>query len=92
MMTMEPEAVIAVQKALADRPDSVPTARTITVPLMAVAGGEDVSSTPAEMEVLAQSARNAEYHLLIDAGHFAAVEQPERAGSLLRKFLDRCSE
>ncbi len=91
MMTMEPEAVTAVQKALGERPDSVPTARTISVPLLVVAGGEDASSTPAEMEVLAQSARNAEFHLMMDAGHFAALEQPERAGGLLRTFLDRCS-
>lgn len=89
MMKMEPGAVIAVQKALGNRPDSVPTAKTITVPLLVVAGGEDASSTPAEMAVMAHLDRDAEYHVLADAGHFAALEQPERTGALLRHFLDR---
>lgn len=89
MMAMEPEAVIAIQRALGDRPDSVTTVRTINVPLLAVAGGEDVSSTPAEMEILSQAVRGAEYHVVADGGHFVALEQPERMGSLLRKFLER---
>jgi 3-oxoadipate enol-lactonase len=89
MMAMEPEAVIAIQRALGDRPDSVATARTISVPLLAVAGGEDASSTPAEMEALNQAAHGAEYHVVTDGGHFVALEQPERMGALLRRFLDR---
>ena len=89
MMGMPLESVVAIQHALGERPDSVPTAKTITVPMLVVAGGEDASSTPSEMEVLAQSARSAEYHLIADGGHFAAFEQPQVAGAKLRKFLDR---
>ena len=89
MMRMEPDAVIAVQRALGERPDSLPTARTIRVPLLVVAGGEDVSSMPAEMEVLAPLVRGAEYHVIGDGGHYVALEQPERAGAMLRTFLDR---
>ena len=89
MMGMPLESVVAIQRALGERPDSVPTAKTITVPMLIVAGGEDLSSSPAEMEVLAQSARSAEYHVIADGGHYAAFEQPQLAGAMLRKFLDR---
>jgi 3-oxoadipate enol-lactonase len=89
MMGMPLESVVAIQRALGERPDSVPTAKTITVPMLVVAGGEDASSSPAEMEVLAQSARSAEYHVIADGGHYAAFEQPQLVGAKLRKFLDR---
>lgn len=91
MMALEPEVAVAVQQALAERPDSVATARTITVPTLVLAGGEDGSATPAEVEVLARAVRGAEFHLIEDAGHFAAFEQPERVGALVRSFLDRAS-
>ncbi|HVJ09754.1 MAG TPA: alpha/beta fold hydrolase [Acidisarcina sp.] len=89
MMRMEPEAVIEIQRALGDRPDSMPTIKTIDVPLLAVAGGEDTSSSPSEMEVLGQLVHGAEYHMISDAGHYAALEQPERVGTMLGHFLDR---
>lgn len=89
MMGMPLESVVAIQRALGDRPDSVPTGKTITVPMLVVAGGEDGSSTPSEMEVLAQAANGAEYSLIADGGHFAAFEQPQVVGAKLRKFLDR---
>lgn len=91
MMALEPEAAIAVQQALAERPDSVATARTITVPTLVLAGGEDASATPAEADVAAHAVRRAEFHLIEDAGHFAAFEQPERVGALIRSFFDRAS-
>jgi len=36
----------AVQQGLSQRPDSVPTLSTITVPVLALAGGEDPGSSP----------------------------------------------
>lgn len=89
MMTMLPEAVIAVQQGLAARPDSVATAKTISVPTLVIAGGEDGASAPAEMEVLHQVIHGVEYHLIDDGGHFVPLEQPERVGGWLRKFFDK---
>jgi len=92
MQTVKPKAVIAVQQGLAARPDSVETARGIHVPCFVLAGGEDTASPPADMRLLAESIRNggygAEFHLLRDAGHFAAWEQPQMVGRLLRRFFD----
>lgn len=89
---MEPvtlDAMLAVQQGLAMRPDSVPTLATIRVPVCVVAGGEDQSSTPAEMQVAAEGAPNAEFHLLADAGHYAPLERPHAIAEILGDFLNR---
>jgi 3-oxoadipate enol-lactonase len=86
-MTLSPEAAIAVQAGLATRPDSVPTVATIDVPVLAVAGGEDPAITPAEMEAFNAAPGGCEFHLLSDAGHFAAYEQPRKVAALLAEWL-----
>lgn len=86
-MTLTPDAAIAVQAGLAIRPDSVPTVDTIDVPVLAVAGGEDTGVTPVEMEALRAAPGGCEFHLLPDAGHFAAYEQPEKVAALLAEWL-----
>jgi pimeloyl-ACP methyl ester carboxylesterase len=83
------EAMLAVQQGLMDRPDSVPTLKTIHVPVCAIAAGEDQSSTPAEMRVIAEQAPEAEFHLIEDAGHYAPLEQPKVVAALIADFLDR---
>ncbi len=83
------EAMLAVQRGLMQRPDSVSTLATIQVPVCVLAGGEDPASTPAEMRVIAEQAPRAEFHLLEDAGHYAPFEQPQKVASLIRDFLDR---
>jgi 3-oxoadipate enol-lactonase len=86
-MTLTPDAVIAVQAGLATRPDSIPTVATIDAPVLAIAGGEDTAITPAEMEAFNVAPGGCEYHLLPDAGHFAAYEQPQKIAALLAEWL-----
>ena len=88
MSSVTLDAMLAIQQGLAIRPDSVPTLPTIDVPVCAIAGGEDQSSTPPEMRVIADKVPGAEFHLLQDAGHYAPLEQPERVAGLIGKFLD----
>jgi 3-oxoadipate enol-lactonase len=88
-MTLTAEAQVAVQAGLAARPDSVPTVATITAPVLAIAGGEDGAVTPAEMEAFRAAPGGCEYHLLADAGHLAAYEQPERVEKILSVWLER---
>jgi pimeloyl-ACP methyl ester carboxylesterase len=76
-----------VQAGLATRPDSLPTVKTIGVPVLAIAGGEDGAVTAAEMEAFRGAPGGCAYHLLPDAGHFAAYEQPERVAGLMREWL-----
>jgi pimeloyl-ACP methyl ester carboxylesterase len=86
-MTLTPEALVAVQAGLATRPDSMPTVATIQVPILAIAGGEDPGITHAEMKVFQAAPGGCEFHLLPDAGHFAAYEQPQKVASLLAEWL-----
>jgi pimeloyl-ACP methyl ester carboxylesterase len=86
-MTLTPEALAAVQAGLATRPDSLHTVATIKVPVLAIAGGEDSGVTPAEMKAFYDAPGGCESHLLADAGHFAAYEQPQKTASLLAEWL-----
>ena len=86
-MTLTPEAAVAVQAGLATRPDSVPTVATIDAPVLAIAGGEDPGVTAKEMEVFRAAPGGCEFHLLPDAGHFAAYEQPRKVAALMAPWL-----
>ncbi|MGA3160555.1 MAG: alpha/beta hydrolase [Terracidiphilus sp.] len=86
-MALTPEAMVAVQAGLATRLDSVPTVATIQVPVLAIAGGEDPGITTAEMEAFHAAPGGCEFHLLPDAGHFAAYEQPQKVAALLGRWL-----
>jgi len=86
-MTLSAEAIVAVQAGLAARPDSVPTVATIAVPLFGVAGGEDFAVSPAEMEVFRSAPGGCDLHVLPDAGHFVAYEQPDTVAALLAPWL-----
>jgi pimeloyl-ACP methyl ester carboxylesterase len=86
-MTLSAESFVAVQAGLAVRPDSVPTVGTISAPVMAIAGGEDSAVTAADMEAFQLAPGGCEFHLLPDAGHFAAYEQPQKVAALLAEWL-----
>jgi pimeloyl-ACP methyl ester carboxylesterase len=86
-MTLTTEALVAVQAGLAARPDSVPTVDTIEAPVFAIAGGEDSAVTPAEMAAFHSAPGGCEFHLLPDAGHCAAYEQPGKVAALLAGWL-----
>jgi len=86
-MTITPEALVAVQAGLATRPDSIPTVATIEAPILAIAGGEDPGITPAEMQAFHAAPGGCEFHLLPDAGHLAAYEQPQKVASLFAEWL-----
>jgi 3-oxoadipate enol-lactonase len=88
MRKMSPENVAGVQRGMAERPDSIPAARTINVPTMLITGDEDTLTGVPEAEVLKQSIRGSQMKVVAKAGHYAAWEQPEEVGKLLRQFLD----
>lgn len=89
MNSLSLQTMLAVQQGLMERPDSVATLSTIRVPVCVIAAGEDQSSTPPEMHIIAEKAPDAEFHLVEDAGHYAAFEQPATFASMIGEFLDR---
>lgn len=88
-MTLEADAVVAVQAGLATRPDSLPTVTTIDVPVLAIAGGEDGSVSPAEMEAFRNARGPSAMYVIPDAGHFAAYEQPHIVKEMVRVWLEQ---
>ncbi len=86
-VTLTPEALVAVQAGLATRPDSTPAVASITVPVLAIAGGEDSTATPREMEAFRAAPGGCRYVLLANAGHFAAYEQPAAAAAQMQDWL-----
>jgi len=90
-MTLTPEALVAVQAGLATRPDSVPTVATIGVPVLAVCGGEDPVVTQGDMEAFQAAPGGCHFHLIADAGHFSAYEQPAKVAALVGTWLEQLS-
>lgn len=90
-MTLSPEAVVAVQAGLATRPDSVPTVAAIQAPVLAIAGGEDSSATLADVAAFQQAPGGCEFHVLPEAGHFAAYEFPGKIAALMNPWLRQFS-
>jgi 3-oxoadipate enol-lactonase len=88
MERMSAESAIAVQRALAARPDSRATAATIRVPTAVLAGALDRGSSPPEMRELANTIPGSSFYLLQDLGHYAPYEQPRLVGTLLRRFAE----
>ena len=88
-MTLTVEGLVAVQAGLATRPDSVPTVSSITVPVLAIEGGEDGIVTPAEFEVFCAAPGGCTLVMVQDAGHFAAYEQPEKIAAVMGPWLQQ---
>ena len=88
-MTLSVEAEVAVQAGLAARPDSLPTVAAISVPVLSIAGAEDSVITPSDMDAFRAAPGGCESHVLANAGHFAAYEQPAKVASLISAWLRR---
>lgn len=89
MLQMSREDIAQVQRGMAERPDSVPTLKTINVPTLIITGNEDLSTGVAEANLMQQNIAGSEMMVIAKAGHYSPWEQPEEAGRLVRQFVDR---
>ena len=81
--------IAAFQRGMAERPDSTATLAQIDVPALVLGGEDDVLAPVSEQERLARGIPGAELKIVGEAGHFAAFEQPDEVGPLVREFLER---
>jgi pimeloyl-ACP methyl ester carboxylesterase len=88
MRRMSPEDVALVQRGMADRPDSVPTLKTIDVPTLIITGNEDTLTGVPEAELMKRNIAGSQMKVIAKAGHYSPWEQPEEVGKILRKFVD----
>jgi pimeloyl-ACP methyl ester carboxylesterase len=87
MQKMSPQDIAGVQQGMAARPDSVATLKTINVPTLVIAGADD--SVPRnEAELMQQQISGSRMQVIDRAGHYAALEQPQEYGRVLRAFFD----
>jgi len=91
MRRMSAEDISLVQRGMAERPDSVADLKTIDVPTLIAIGEEDLLSTVADGELMRQNIAGSRLKVIPKAGHYAAYEQPELVGKMLRQFLDEVS-
>ncbi|MEY2412056.1 MAG: hypothetical protein QOD84_662 [Acidobacteriaceae bacterium] len=88
MRKMSAEDVSAVQRGMADRPDSVSTLRTINVPTLIVTGDEDGFAGPAEAALMHNHILGSELKVIARAGHYSPWENPIEVGRILKQFVD----
>jgi pimeloyl-ACP methyl ester carboxylesterase len=88
MQKMSPENVAGVLRGMADRPDSLPTLRTINVPALVIAGAEDTTPLSA-LEQIRDGIAGSKLHIIENAGHYAAMEKPEEYSRVLLSFAER---
>jgi 3-oxoadipate enol-lactonase len=88
MRAMSPADVAAIQRGMAERPDSVDTLKTINVPTLLVTGEEDILTGVSEAELMHRHIAGSELRAFPKAGHYSPWEQPEAVGRVLRQFLD----
>ncbi len=89
MRKMSPQDVAEVQRGMAQRADSVEILKTINVPTLLVTGDEDTSTGIKEAELMRQHIAGSQLRVVRKAGHYAAWEQSEEVGKLLRQFLEQ---
>ena len=89
MRKMSAENVAGVQRGMAERPDSMPTLKTINVPTLIITGDEDVLTGLPDAELMKQNVSGSQLRVVAKAGHFSPWEGPEEVGKLVHNFLDR---
>lgn len=88
MGRMSVQGIVANLQGIMLRPDSIPTAKTINVPTLIIIGEEDERTARTKVELMKQNIPNSRLEVVPKAGHYAAFEQPEHTGKLLRSFVD----
>ncbi len=81
------EDIAAIQRGMAERPDSIETLKSISVPTLIVTGDEDAMTGAPEAEFMRQRIAGSEMKIIPRAGHYSPWEQPQAASELLREFL-----
>jgi pimeloyl-ACP methyl ester carboxylesterase len=83
------EHLAVAQEAMRDRLDLSGVAASFGGPLLVCVGEHDELVTVAEAQQLAESALDGRLEVLPGAGHFAALDQPERFNEVLLEFVSQ---
>ena len=89
IMKASAAGIAAVQRGMAERPDSMPTLKTIEVPTLVLVGEEDTVTPAAEMELIHRNVRGSQIKRIPLAGHYSPLERPMDVHRAMREFLRR---
>ena len=87
MSSASPEGVIAALEALANRPDSTETLRTLKAPALVAVGEKDPITPPADAERMVALLPQARLVRLPNGAHLANMEQAETFNAAVSAFL-----
>jgi len=88
VMRSTPQAgVAAALRAMAERPDSFATLKSVKVPTLIVVGEHDVITPPDSSRKMQAALPGSRLEIIPDAGHMAPVEKPEEFAKLLNTFV-----
>lgn len=88
IMESTPAAAVAADlRAMAARPDSVPTLAQITVPTLVIVGDQDGVTPPADAQLMAEQIRGATLVTIGNAAHASNLEQAEAFNEAIASFL-----
>ncbi|WP_078324355.1 alpha/beta fold hydrolase [Mycobacteroides salmoniphilum] len=79
----------AVNSVVPARPDQRELLGRISTPVLVMAGREDPTFPVAETQLMAEVIPGAEFVIMEDTGHLAALERPEEVNALIDEFLKR---
>ncbi len=80
-------AVAWAQQAMASRPDSFETLRTVDVPALVIVGEEDSLAPPSDARAMADAIPGAQLVSVEGAGHLSSLEAPDAFNAALSSFL-----
>ncbi|MFQ6392668.1 alpha/beta fold hydrolase [Nocardia sp. KC 131] len=81
--------VQAVRSVVPQRPDQRELLATIRTPTLIIAGREDATFPPAEVQRMAAVIPNSEFVLIEDAAHLVALEVPGSVNTLIDDFIQK---
>jgi 3-oxoadipate enol-lactonase len=81
------EVVIAGYKAIRDRDDEMSNLPSLSIPVLVIAGNDDIGSSPKEMNDIADALINSKFEIIRDCGHVSPLEQPDVLSTLLMKWF-----
>ena len=81
------DGIAAAIEGLRDRPDSMPTLQTVSVPALVITGEEDAIIPVSESEAMAAALTRSQLVVLPAAGHLSSLEVPDDFSEALGTFL-----
>jgi pimeloyl-ACP methyl ester carboxylesterase len=87
MQETAPQGIAGALRGMASRPDRRDQLAKIAVPTLVLVGEDDVLTTPAEGQAMADLMPDARLELIPHAGHLAPYENPSAANAAILRFL-----